>query len=97
MDPALQLAFGEHVRTLRRERGHSQEDFAALANLDRSAFGKIERGTINVGLISMARIAAALDLTLSQLLEGVAFDKSEIKSLPRSSRGPKSGLMKKGS
>lgn len=85
----LQATFGMHVRKLRRARGYSQEGFAALANMDRGAYGKLERGEINVGLISMARIAVALDLTLSELFETVDFDRDKIRSLPRSNRGPK--------
>ena len=67
--PSIQRAFGTRVRKLRSARGFSQEAFAAHANLDRGAYGKIERGDINVGIITVARIAVALDLTLSQLLE----------------------------
>lgn len=89
MGSSIQLAFGSRVRELRKAQGYSQEAFAALANLDRGAFGKVERGEINVGLISMARIAVALGLTLSTLLENVELDSGEIKALPRSERGPK--------
>lgn len=87
--PPLQRAFGQRVKELRRARGHSQEGFAALANLDRGAFGKLERGEINVGLVSMARIAAALEITLAELFDGVTFNRAEILALARSARGPK--------
>ena len=86
--PSFQRAFGERVRALRKARGYSQEVFAAHANLDRSAYGKLERGEINVGLATLARMAVALDLTLSQLLEEIALDAAEVQTLPRSSRGP---------
>ncbi|WP_114955005.1 helix-turn-helix domain-containing protein [Sphingosinicella terrae] len=88
--PSVQLAFGTRVRELRRNQGLSQEAFAALANLDRGAFGKIERGEINVGLISMARIAVALGMSLSALLDTVELEHDEVRSMPRSLRGPKS-------
>lgn len=87
--PSLQKAFGSRVRRLRSANGHSQEEFAALANLDRGAFGKLERGEINVGLVTMARVATALGMSLSSLLEDVEYDPEEIKTLPRSTRGRK--------
>ena len=86
--PSVQIAFGSRVRELRKARRYSQEAFAARANLDRGAYGKLERGDINVGLLTMARIAVALDLTLSQLLAAVELYPEEIQSLPRSRRGP---------
>ena len=88
LSPPVQIAFGTRVRELRKAKRFSQEAFAAHANLDRGAYGKLERGDINVGLLTMARIAVALDLTLSQLLETVELQPEEIQSLPRSRRGP---------
>jgi transcriptional regulator with XRE-family HTH domain len=88
--PSFQVSFGRRVRALREAKGFSQETFAGIANIDRGAFGKIERGEINVGLISIARIAVALDMPLPELLQTIAIDPDEVRSIPRSSRGPKS-------
>lgn len=66
----------------------SQEEFAALANVDRATFGKLERGLLNPSLLTLARIAVALGITLSELLVDVPVDPQEIRSLPRSARGP---------
>ena len=74
---------------LRVAKGHSQEAFAAMANIDRGAFGKLERGEINVGLISIARIAVALDMALPELMQAIEIDPDEIKAIPRLARGPK--------
>jgi transcriptional regulator with XRE-family HTH domain len=63
--------FGERVRQLRRERGWSQEDFAFKCGLDRTYVGGIERGERNVALRNIARMAAALDVTVSHLLDGL--------------------------
>lgn len=62
------VAFGRSVREARAERGVSQEELAHLAQIDRSYMSSIERGEQNAGLISMARVAAALDITLSELV-----------------------------
>lgn len=88
--PSIQVSFGKRVRALREAKGYSQETFAGIANIDRGAFGKIERGEINVGLISIARIAVALDMPLPELMQAIEIDPNEIKSIPRSARGPKS-------
>jgi transcriptional regulator with XRE-family HTH domain len=60
--------FGAHVRELRRERGISQERLAALAGLDRTYVGGIERGERNVALVNLLKLAAALQVPASRLL-----------------------------
>ncbi len=62
------VAFGQSVRDARRERGISQEELAHLSGVDRSYMSSIERGEQNVGLMSMSRVAAALGITLSELM-----------------------------
>lgn len=59
-DPNVKVLFGERVRELRQERGWSQEEFAAQAELDRSYLGCIERGERNVSIENICKIAAAL-------------------------------------
>ncbi len=88
MATKVQTGFGKRVRELRLAAELSQEDFAARANIDRATFGKLERGLLNVSLLTMARVAVALDMTLPELLDGVALDAAEIRGLPRSARGP---------
>lgn len=88
MPPKVQSGFGKRVRELRLAAKLSQEDFAALANIDRATFGKLERGELNVSLLTVSRVAVALDMTLAQLLEDVTLDAAEIRRLPRSARGP---------
>lgn len=63
--------FGEQVRKLRKARGLSQEELAELAELHRNYIGGIERGERNVALLNIVRLAKALGVSLSELLEGV--------------------------
>ena len=65
------LRFGERVRNLRKDKGFSQEKFAAECGLDRTYFGGIERGERNVALRNIEVIANALDLNLSELMEEI--------------------------
>ena len=66
-DPVL-VAFGEVVRGARAEMGMSQEELAHRAGIDRSYMSSIERGGQNVGLISAARIAQAMGMSLAELM-----------------------------
>lgn len=61
--------FGERVRELRRERGWSQEKFAALAELDRSYVGCIERGERNVSIENICKIANTLGVSPADLFD----------------------------
>ena len=65
------VRFGRRLRTLRRERELSQEQFATLCGLDRTYVGGIERGERNVALRNIAAIATALNMTISELLSEV--------------------------
>lgn len=61
MDKARELkAIGARIREVRRSRGISQEDAARLAGIDRSYFGRIERGKINVSAVYLLKIARML-------------------------------------
>jgi transcriptional regulator with XRE-family HTH domain len=67
VDPLLRT-IGLTIRALRRERGFSQEALAALAQIDRSYMSSIERGLRNLSVLNVARIAAALDVPVRDLL-----------------------------
>ena len=65
-DPVL-VALGEAIRVTRRSRDISQEKLALLADVDRSHMGRIERGDNNVAVLTLAHIASALGISLSEL------------------------------
>ena len=67
VDPLLRT-IGLTIRSLRRERGLSQEALAELAHIDRSYMSCVERGLRNVSVLNIARIAAALDVPVRDLL-----------------------------
>jgi transcriptional regulator with XRE-family HTH domain len=67
-DGAL-VRLGAAIRQARKDRGGiSQEALADAAGIDRSHMGKIERGQMNVTLLNLVKIAAALDGLPSELL-----------------------------
>lgn len=64
-----QLAFGQAVRKFRLKRAISQERLAELADIHRTYIGDVERGTRNISLRNMTRIAKALQVPLSRLVQ----------------------------
>ena len=65
-EPAL--AFGQAVRAARMEQGIAQEELAALAEIERSHMGKIERGEHMPTLALILRIAVALNRSAADLI-----------------------------
>lgn len=65
------IRFGERVRQLRKDRGFSQEAFALECELDRTYISGIERGQRNVSLRNLGRLADALGIGLSELMDGL--------------------------
>ena len=67
--PAHRIAFGDHLRELRRERGWaSQEEFAHHAGLDRTYISGLERARRNPTLDVIVKLAQALDVPPAELL-----------------------------
>lgn len=62
------MAFGRIVRRLRETKGLSQEKLAELAGIHRTYTGDVERGTRNIALLNMTKIAKALGTSLSRLI-----------------------------
>ena len=59
---------GGNVRQLRKAKGMTQEQLAFEARLDLTYIGGIERGRRNPSILALARIAAALDADLTELI-----------------------------
>lgn len=64
-------SFGKRVRELRLMHGFSQEKFALEIGMDRTYLASVESGKRNISLLNIAKIARALNIPLSVLLEGV--------------------------
>jgi transcriptional regulator with XRE-family HTH domain len=56
------------LRQVREERGWSQEQLAAQAGLNRSYVGEVERGRAVPSLVTVAKLAGALEMRVSSLI-----------------------------
>jgi transcriptional regulator with XRE-family HTH domain len=62
-------AFGENFKSLRKEKGLSQEDVAYDSGIELRQIGRIERGEVNTGLSTIITLAETLKLPVKQLFE----------------------------
>jgi len=65
----IQTQLGIRIKQLRKEKGISQEELAFKAGLHRTYMSDVERGTRNVSIRNIEKIAKALSVTPSKLLE----------------------------
>ncbi|WP_299940588.1 helix-turn-helix transcriptional regulator [uncultured Nitratireductor sp.] len=63
----VQELVGWNLRRLRVERKISQDELALIANVERAYVGYLERGRRNPTIATLDRLAAALDVHISQL------------------------------
>jgi len=69
MNKQILIQFGKRVREQRLKRGISQEKLGELAKVHRTYIGMIERAEKNITLTSMEKIARALSLKVSDLMD----------------------------
>lgn len=65
----IQQAFGQAVKSIRMEKGISQEKLAELVDLHRTYISDIERGGRNVSLVNIYRIAEGLDVKVFEIFQ----------------------------
>lgn len=63
----IRIRFGLAVKRRRLELGISQEKLAERADLHRTYVADIERGSRNLSLISIEKVAKGLDLLIADL------------------------------
>ena len=63
--------FGFAVKDRREALGLTQEEFAERAGIHRTYLSDIERGTRNVSLVNIERVAQGLSMKLSELFQAV--------------------------
>ena len=69
--PDIREKFGFAVKARREELELTQEDLAEKAKIHRTYLSDIERGSRNLSLVNIEKLAAALSLPLSELFQRV--------------------------
>lgn len=67
----IQQKFGQRIQLLRKGYGLSQEKFALLIDMDRTYYASVESGKRNISLVNIKKIADGLNISISQLFEGI--------------------------
>lgn len=62
------ISLGQRIKLLRQARSISQEDLADAAGVHRTYIGMIERGEKNTTILTMLKLAEALNTTLYDLV-----------------------------
>ncbi|MGK0723815.1 helix-turn-helix domain-containing protein [Aerococcus urinaeequi] len=68
------IQFGKRVQMLRKNQGLSQEKFALKINMDRTYLASVESGKRNISLLNIEKIAQGLEISISDLFQGVEND-----------------------
>ena len=66
---AYQQKVGEHIRVLRIDANEDQDEFARLANIHRSHVSSLENARTDPTLSTLFKVAKALGMSVSELLE----------------------------
>ena len=57
---------GKRIRELRNKLGVSQEELAAMVELDRTYITSVESGKRNISIVNIEKLAAALNVSLAE-------------------------------
>lgn len=65
------IRLGQKIKELRRRRGWRQIDLAAHAELSKTHVSELETGKREVGLKTLERLADALEVKISDLMQAI--------------------------
>lgn len=65
----IKILLGRRIRQLRNAKNLSQEQLADLSGLSRQYITDVERGTRNIAIVNVEKIAKALEISLSELFD----------------------------
>ena len=67
----ITVELGKKIKQLRMKKGLSQEKFAREIGMDRTYFASVEAGKRNISICNIKKIADGLEISLSELFEGL--------------------------
>lgn len=63
----LQL-FGANLKKIRLAKGYTLRDIEAASNIDNGAISKMESGKINITILTIVKLAQALEVDINDLI-----------------------------
>lgn len=67
----ITVELGKKIKQLGMKKGLSQEKFALEIGMDRTYFASVEAGKRNISICNIKKIADGLEISLSELFEGL--------------------------
>jgi transcriptional regulator with XRE-family HTH domain len=64
----LLTRFGKHIKSLREQKGLSLRELSYACNIDNSKISKIEKGQINITVLTVLELASGLEIPSAELL-----------------------------
>lgn len=68
-DKELLKKVGDRIRCLRNQKKLSQHDLSTLANMSKAHLARTERAEINTSLLSLNKIAQALEVDIKEFFD----------------------------
>lgn len=65
----LQLKIGNRIRELRESKGISQQNLAAICNLEKANLSRLEAGRTNPTISTLYKISQALEIKITELVD----------------------------
>ena len=66
---SIQEKIAKNITAARKDKNYSQEQLAVKADIDRSNYAKIEKGTRNFRIATLDKIAQALEIDIEILFK----------------------------
>jgi len=70
-DKQYLLQIGDNIRTARKQRGYSQEEFADIAGFSRSYYTEVETGKRNISILNLNKIIEALNVNPNEIIGSI--------------------------
>jgi transcriptional regulator with XRE-family HTH domain len=67
-DTEILQQFGANLKKIRLAKGYSLRDVEAASNIDNGTISKMEAGKINITILTIVRLAQALEVDLNDLI-----------------------------
>lgn len=73
----IKIQLGAAIRREREAQDISQRRLALMCGTSQSYIKSLELGRINIGFVSLYRVASALDTTIGELTDGIDADNDD--------------------